>query len=61
MAGILSHPRVYAFLHVPVQSGSDKVLADMRREYTSGDFMQLVDYLREKYVRTHSTWTLDYY
>lgn len=48
MAAILSHPRVYSFLHIPVQSGSDKVLADMRREYSSGDFRQLVDFLKEK-------------
>ena len=49
MAAILSHPRVYSFLHVPVQSGSDKVLEDMRREYTAADFRQLVDFLRDKY------------
>ena len=50
MAAILSHPRVYSFLHIPVQSGSDKVLGDMRREYSSADFRQLVDYLKEKCV-----------
>ncbi len=48
MASILSHPRVYSFLHIPVQSGSDKVLSDMRREYSSADFRQLVDFLKEK-------------
>ena len=48
MAAILSHPRVYSFLHIPVQSGSDQVLGDMRREYSSGDFRQLVDFLKEK-------------
>lgn len=48
MAAILSHPRVYSFLHVPVQSGSDKVLADMKREYTAADFRELVDYLRKQ-------------
>ena len=39
--------RVYRFLHVPVQSGSDKVLKAMRRGYTADDFMELVDKLRE--------------
>lgn len=53
MTAILSHPRVYSFLHIPVQSGSDKVLGDMRREYTSGDFRHLVDFLREKCRHTN--------
>ena len=48
MALILSHPRVYAFLHLPIQAGSDAVLAEMKREYTSDDFRKIVDYLREK-------------
>ncbi|XP_059469471.1 threonylcarbamoyladenosine tRNA methylthiotransferase [Neocloeon triangulifer] len=48
MAKILNHPRVYSFLHVPVQSASDGVLADMKREYVRSDFEGLVDFLREK-------------
>lgn len=48
MSKILQHPRVYAFLHVPVQSGSDNVLYDMKREYTIEDFHRVVDFLREK-------------
>ncbi|KAG8295977.1 Threonylcarbamoyladenosine tRNA methylthiotransferase [Homalodisca vitripennis] len=48
MAAILSHPRVYAFLHVPVQSGSDSVLADMKREYCREDFLKVVNFLRQR-------------
>jgi threonylcarbamoyladenosine tRNA methylthiotransferase CDKAL1 len=48
MAKILNHPRVYSFLHVPVQSGSDSVLMDMKREYCSDDFRQVVDFLKER-------------
>lgn len=48
MAKILNHPRVYAFLHIPVQSGSDSVLMDMKREYCVADFQQVVDFLKEK-------------
>ncbi|KAK7485362.1 hypothetical protein BaRGS_00023461 [Batillaria attramentaria] len=48
MAKILNHPRVYSFLHVPVQSASDSVLMDMRREYCCADFKHVVDFLRER-------------
>ena len=48
MGEILSHPRVYAFLHVPVQSGSDAVLTDMRREYCRDDFRRVASVLRER-------------
>ena len=50
IAAILSHPRVYSFLHVPVQSGSDAVLSDMKREYSVDDFCTVVDYLISQYV-----------
>lgn len=49
MAKILNHPRVYAFLHVPVQSASDSVLMDMKREYCVDDFKQVVDFLKERW------------
>ncbi|KAJ8045306.1 Threonylcarbamoyladenosine tRNA methylthiotransferase [Holothuria leucospilota] len=48
MAKILNHPRVYAFLHVPVQSASDSVLMDMKREYCLADFKQVVEVLKER-------------
>ena len=38
--------QVYSFLHVPVQSGSDPVLLDMKREYTVEHFCRVVDTLR---------------
>ena len=48
MAKILNHDRVYTFLHVPVQAGSDAVLSDMKREYNIADFEKVVDFLRER-------------
>ncbi|RSN77754.1 MAG: threonylcarbamoyladenosine tRNA methylthiotransferase [Thermoproteota archaeon] len=40
---------IYRFLHVPVQSGSDKVLADMRRGYKSSDFLDIVRKVRMRF------------
>ena len=40
--------RVYKFLHIPVQSGSNQVLKNMRRGYKVEDFMELVDKLRSQ-------------
>ncbi|SPP74689.1 blast:Threonylcarbamoyladenosine tRNA methylthiotransferase [Drosophila guanche] len=48
VAKVLQHPRVYGFLHVPVQSGSDSVLGEMKREYCRKDFEHVVDFLRER-------------
>ena len=43
---VLNRPNVHAFMHIPVQSGSDQVLRAMRREYTVGDFSYLADRLK---------------
>jgi threonylcarbamoyladenosine tRNA methylthiotransferase CDKAL1 len=45
VAEALRHPKVFSFLHVPVQAGSDKVLAAMNREYTVAEFRQVADFL----------------
>ena len=43
---LMDDERMYRFVHIPVQSGSDAVLGRMRRRYTVGQFMELVDELR---------------
>ncbi|KAL4110475.1 hypothetical protein PRIC1_002166 [Phytophthora ramorum] len=48
IAEVLNHERVYSFLHVPVQSGSDDVLLAMNREYTAGEFRRVADELLAK-------------
>ena len=41
-------PNVCPQLHMPLQSGSDKVLKDMRRSYRSKKFLAILDEVREK-------------
>jgi len=48
MANILNHDRVYSFLHIPVQSASNEVLNDMRREYTIEQFRHTCDFLKAR-------------
>ncbi len=40
-------PKVCEYLHLPVQSGSDAVLKRMRRQYTAGQFVDLIGRARE--------------
>ncbi|PYI37454.1 tRNA (N6-isopentenyl adenosine(37)-C2)-methylthiotransferase MiaB [Arthrobacter psychrolactophilus] len=40
-------PNVMPQLHMPLQSGSDKVLKDMRRSYRSSKFLGILDKVRE--------------
>lgn len=35
--------KIYKFIHLPIQSGSDKVLADMNRNYTISQFEKIVN------------------
>lgn len=48
LASILNDHRVFKFLHMPVQSGSNAVLHAMRREYTVQEFERVVTFLKRK-------------
>jgi tRNA-2-methylthio-N6-dimethylallyladenosine synthase len=39
-------PQLMPFLHLPVQSGSDRILAAMNRKHTAADYLRLVEKLR---------------
>ncbi len=45
MAGL---PKVCRYLHIPAQSGSDRILAAMNRKYTAGEYMEMIERAREK-------------
>jgi len=58
---ILAHrdnPALMPFLHLPVQSGSDKMLAAMNRQHKADDFRAIVARLRE--VRPDMAFTSDF-
>ena len=45
---IASSKHICHGIHLPVQSGSDKILASMNRRYTKEKYLKLVDEIREK-------------
>ncbi len=41
--------KVFKFLHIPVQSGSNKVLHDMKRGHTAGTFREIIKKVKERF------------
>lgn len=41
-------PKLCKHLHLPVQCGSDRVLAQMNRRYTVEQYMELIEYARSR-------------
>ncbi|MEM2227019.1 MAG: tRNA (N(6)-L-threonylcarbamoyladenosine(37)-C(2))-methylthiotransferase [Candidatus Bathyarchaeia archaeon] len=46
---IYEDPKVYKFIHIPVQSGSEKVLKSMKRPYSPLDFAEVAMTFRERH------------
>ena len=46
IAAMAAESKVQPYLHLPVQSGSDRLLAAMERGYTVGQYLELVERLR---------------
>ncbi|MCD6279400.1 tRNA (N(6)-L-threonylcarbamoyladenosine(37)-C(2))-methylthiotransferase [Candidatus Micrarchaeota archaeon] len=42
-------PKMYKFLHIPIQSGSDNVLKDMNRQYTINDAINIIKHFRSRF------------
>ncbi|KAL0229538.1 hypothetical protein GEMRC1_014155 [Eukaryota sp. GEM-RC1] len=44
---IVNHPRLFRFIHLPLQSGSDSVLTDMQRDHDCGTWKSAATALQE--------------
>ncbi|WP_299618146.1 tRNA (N6-isopentenyl adenosine(37)-C2)-methylthiotransferase MiaB [Pelagibius sp.] len=47
IAAHADEPKLMPYLHLPVQSGSDRILAAMNRRHTAGDYLRIVERLRK--------------
>lgn len=47
LVDVFKDEKIFKFAHIPVQSGSNKVLKDMKRGYTTQDFESIVSKFRE--------------
>ena len=41
-----TNPKLMPFLHLPIQSGSDKILKKMNRKHTVDDYLAIIDKIR---------------
>jgi MiaB-like tRNA modifying enzyme len=48
VADMYLEPKMFKFLHMPVQSGSDRVLGTMSRGYSAADFLRAVGTVRSR-------------
>jgi tRNA A37 methylthiotransferase MiaB len=49
LISIFKLPKVYRFLHIPLQSGSNRVLLKMQRKYLISDIIDKIDILRKEF------------
>lgn len=47
MIKMFMHEKMFRFIHIPVQSGNDRILKLMNRKYTSQDYKKLIKKLKE--------------
>lgn len=50
---IYKDKKIYKFLHLPIQSGSDPVLKKMNRNYTKKDVLKIINKFKENFTEIH--------
>ena len=45
---LYNHPKMFKFLHIPVQAGNNEVLKAMNRKYSAEDFIKIVEAFRKE-------------
>jgi tRNA-2-methylthio-N6-dimethylallyladenosine synthase len=48
LEAVVSHPKICKHIHLPLQSGNDRILELMNRTYTRKTYLQLVEKIRSK-------------
>jgi MiaB-like tRNA modifying enzyme len=46
---IYEHKKMFKFIHIPIQSGSDRILKKMKREYSKKDVMKIIQEFKKKF------------
>lgn len=46
---LYKNPKMFKFLHIPIQSGSDKILKEMGRKYKTSDVMKIVKEFKKSF------------
>jgi len=46
---LMKDEKIYKFLHLPLQSGSDEILKAMKRRYTTKEFLEIVKNFRKNF------------
>lgn len=49
LISVYKNEKMYKFIHIPVQSGSERILTSMGRKYTVSDFFKVADGFREHF------------
>ena len=48
MIEVYKNPKMFRFLHIPVQAGNNEVLKQMNRRYSVEDFIKIVEEFRKE-------------